>query len=98
MAEPLYHGYVSMQARGLLSLPKEVRQRHRLDSPGAQVEITERGDGVLEIRPQVAIPASQTWFWTEDWQRREREASEGLAAGRFTDHDGVDSFLADLDT
>lgn len=60
------------------------------------MEITERPDGVLEIRPTVAIPASQAWFWTKSWQKREQEADADIAAGRVTSYDDVDSFLADL--
>jgi hypothetical protein len=54
---PPFHGFLTLQARGVLALPPVLRARYQLDRPGAQVEITERDDGVLEIRPQVAIPA-----------------------------------------
>jgi len=42
--------------------------------------------------------AGQEWFWTERWQRMEREADEDFAAGRYKTFDDVESFLADLDT
>ena len=54
-----FHGYVGMQSRGVVALPAEVRRRLRLDEPGAQVEITERDDGVLELRPSLPVPAEQ---------------------------------------
>jgi len=91
-----YHGFLSFQNRGVLTLPTEVRKRLLLDTPGAQVEVTEREDGVIELRPQVAVPADQAWFWTEAWQAREREATEALAAGRFTVHPDGESFLNSL--
>lgn len=77
-------------------MPPEVRKRLLLDSPGAQVEVTEREDGVIELRPQVPVPASQVWFWTDAWQARERQADEDLAAGRVTSYDDGESFLASL--
>ena len=40
--------------------------------------------------------ASQAWFWTLEWQAREREADEDLAAGRFTRHESDEAFLAAL--
>ena len=83
-------------AAPLIALPPELRRRYQLDRPGAQVEITERPDGVLEIRPTLAIPASQAWFWTEAWQKREREADADIAAGRVTTYDDVDAFVDDL--
>ncbi len=41
--------------------------------------------------------AGQGWFWTEQWQRMERESDESYAAGRYKTFDDVESFLADLD-
>ena len=89
--------YVAVQKRGVISLPADVRKRHHLDEPGAQVEVSEREDGVIELRPQVAVPADQRWFWTERWQQMEREADADVAAGRTKRFGSVDEFLADLD-
>jgi antitoxin MazE len=68
-----------------------------LDQPGAQVEVIER-DGEIVLRPHVAVPADQAWFWTEHWQQMEREASNDITAGRVTAVEGVDGLLADLDS
>jgi bifunctional DNA-binding transcriptional regulator/antitoxin component of YhaV-PrlF toxin-antitoxin module len=92
-----FHGYAGVQGRGVLTLPAELRRRLRLDDPGAQVELTERDDGVVEMRATVAIPADQAWFWTKRWQRMEREADADIAAGRVATFDDTESFLADLD-
>jgi len=89
--------FVSIQARGNLVLPSEIRKRHHLDEPGAQVEVIERDDGVIELRPHVAIPADQAWFWTEQWQKMEREVDEHVAAGRVTVSEGPEEFFEDLD-
>lgn len=43
------------------------------------------------------IDAEQAWFWTREWQQREREADEGLAAGRVTRYEGDEQFLGALD-
>lgn len=82
---------------GGIALPPERRRRLHLDDPGAQVEITERQDGVLELRPVPPVPADQAWFWTERWQRREREVDDHVATDRVTVHDSVDDFTAHLD-
>lgn len=87
---------VSLQRRGTLVLPADVRRRHHLDDPGAQVQITERDDGVIELLPLAAIPADQRWYWTERWQSMEREADADIDAGRTASFDDVDSFLDDL--
>ena len=89
--------YISVQSRGLIALPASVRRKLGLDRPGAQVEVIER-QGEIILRPYLPIPADQAWFWTERWQRMEREADEAVAAGRVTVVDGVEAMLADLDT
>lgn len=93
-----FHGYVGVQGRGVVALPAELRRRFHLDEPGAQVEITEREDGVLELRPSLPIPVDQRWFWTQRWQEREREVDEDVAAGRMSVHDDGDALLAHLDS
>ena len=36
---------------------------------------------------------SQAYFWTEEWQRGEREADEDIEAGRVTSFDNIDDAL-----
>lgn len=92
-----YHGYLNVTGRGNIALPATIRRKYRLDEPGAQVEITERSDGVLELRPNIAVPVDQAWFWTPEWQAGEREADEDAAAGRSTVYDNVEDFMASLE-
>ena len=92
-----FHGFVAVQARGVVALPADVRRRLHLYESGAQVEITEREDGVLELRPALPVPADQRWFWEDRWQQREKEVDQHVAAGRVTVHDDGDAFLGHLD-
>ena len=90
--------FVTIQSRGLLALPREIRVRHGLDQPGAQVEVVEREDGVIELHPHAAIPADQAWFWTERWQTMEREVDEQIARGEGTIHHTTEDFIAFLNS
>jgi antitoxin MazE len=92
-----FHGYVGVQGRGVLTLPADLRRRLRMDEPGSQVELTEREDGVVEMRATVAVPADQAWFWTERWQQMEREADADITAGRVATFEDTESLFADLD-
>ncbi len=92
-----FHGFVTVQARGVVALPVEVRRRLHLDESGAQVEITERDDGVLELRPALPVPADQRWFWQDRWQQREKEVDAHVAAGEVSVHDDGEAFLDHLD-
>lgn len=93
----VFRGFVTVQARGVIALPPELRRRYQLDEPGAQLEIIERGDGVFELHPVLPIPADQAWFWTDRWQQMEREADEDYAAGRAIRFDSDEAFLTYLD-
>ena len=75
-------------------LPKETRAGLEVDDP---VEVVRREDGVIEIRPMMLIDKSQAWFWTEEWQRKEREADAEIAAGRVQTYDNVEEFIAALE-
>jgi antitoxin MazE len=81
-----------IDAKGGIVLPKEMRVGVDL------VEVECRSDGVIELRPKVAVDASQSWFWTERWQQMEQEADEDIRAGRVIRSDNADDFLAELDS
>jgi bifunctional DNA-binding transcriptional regulator/antitoxin component of YhaV-PrlF toxin-antitoxin module len=81
-----------MNERGTVTIPKEAR-----GGVGGLYEVVRRDDGVIELRPKIAVDASQAWFWTERWQAMEREADEDYAAGRYKTFDDVERFLDDLD-
>ena len=53
----------------------------------------------VTIRPIAAqgTEPAQAWFWTPEWQQREREADEDIAAGRIRHFDDAESLLAYLD-
>ncbi len=98
MAEhPRSHFVTLSPSRGSITLPAEVRRRHRLDEPGAQVEIVERDDGVIELHPLLSHRADQAWFWAARWQAMEQEAQDDITAGRVETFDGSDEFLADFE-
>jgi antitoxin MazE len=90
--------HIAMQQRGVITLPADLRKRHRLDEPGAQVRVVEREDGVIELHPELPVPADQVWFWSERWQRMEREADLDIAAERVARFDDVEAFVTDLDS
>jgi len=92
-----YRGYAAVQGRGTVALPAELRRKYRLDEPGAQLEITDRPDGVIELRPTLPVPVEEMWFWTPGQQAAEQEAEDDLAAGRYRDFEDAESFLADLE-
>lgn len=71
---------MTLRGKGQLTLPEEIRAAARLEE-GDLLEAELTADGIL-LRPQKVIDATQTWFWTPEWQAGEREADADLAAGR----------------
>ena len=39
----------------------------------------------------------QAWYWTEYWQRQEKQADQDEASGRVKSFAGVNDLIADLD-
>ncbi len=89
--------FVTVQSRGVIAIPTAIRRHLGLDQPGAQVEVIER-DGEIVLRPHVAIPADQAWFWTERWQRLEREADEAVVNGNVAVAGDIGELLDDLES
>ena len=85
----------TLRQRGQLTIPAEIREAIELKA-GDILEF-EVVDGRIVITPKIVIDPDQAWFWTERWQKMEREADADFAAGRFRDFDNVEDFLADLD-
>lgn len=57
-------------------------------------------DGAAVLLGEISagrIDPGQAGFWTREWQEKEREADDDLAAGRVTSYDTDAQFLAALD-
>lgn len=88
---------VRLGRKGSLTLPKALREGLDENIP---IEAVRRDGGVIELRPVnlEGRDPDQWWFWTEKWQRMEREADEDIAAGRVHHFDDMESFFAHLDS
>jgi len=70
-----------LRAKGQVTLPGEIREMLELsEGDDLLFFVDEKGQVVIE-RGRV-IPPDQAWFWTERWQRIEREAQADIEAGR----------------
>lgn len=89
-------GRAQVRKKHQLTLPSAVLDALHL-SEGDDVEFTVLSDGTVSLRGMTSIPTDQRWFWTEEWQAGELEASADIAAGNVTTHDSSEDFLAMLD-
>ena len=72
----------TLRAKGQLTLPDDIRKAAHLET-GDLLEAELTPDGIL-LRPQKLIDATQTWFWTPEWQAGERRAAAAGAAGGWS--------------
>lgn len=82
----------TLRDKGQLTLPSEVRTALHIDV-GDDVEFVVMTSGEVLLRGLKMIPADQAWFWTDSWQRGERQASDEIAAGRVETFKDEESFL-----
>jgi AbrB family looped-hinge helix DNA binding protein len=73
---------MKISTKGQVSIPKEVRKSLNL-KPGDEVDFRVEGNCAMLIPVKtIKIPRDQVWFWTKEWQEKEREAEEDIKAGR----------------
>lgn len=84
-----------IRAKGQVTIPQDIREAAHLEA-GDPIEIEITADGIL-LRPKKLIDASQAWFWSQEWQQGEREASEDMKAGRVKTSGSSEVFLESLD-
>jgi antitoxin MazE len=76
---------VKVKSKYQIVIPDEVRRKLHVEI-GDTLEIEEK-DGVLIAKPVVVIDKSQTYFWSEEWQKGEKEAEEAKKKGNFKEFD-----------
>lgn len=78
---------VKVKNKYQIVIPKGVRKKVKVEI-GDTLEIEEK-DGVLIIKPVIMIDKSQAYFWTEEWQKGEKEAEAAKKEGKFKDFKNV---------
>ena len=85
---------VTLRPNGQLTLPAEIRANAHADV--GDVFVAEVQDDSIVLRPKKLVDASQAYFWTEDWQAAEREASDDIAHKRVRTFRSARALVADL--
>ncbi len=65
-----------------ITIPKEAFEKLQLEvGDFLEADVTEEG---LLLIPKKLISKDQIWFWTKEWQKKEREADEAIARGEIS--------------
>ena len=85
-----------LRNKGQITVPSEVRQLLGAEEGDDLLFYTDESGQVIVSLAQI-IPPDQAWFWSQRWQRLEREAQADLQAGRVLEFADVKAALAALD-
>jgi AbrB family looped-hinge helix DNA binding protein len=86
---------IKLRGKGQVTIPDQVRRAVRLQE-GDYLAVSVR-EGAIVLEPKTVVDASQAWFWQEDWQAGEREASADIDSGRTRRFESDEDFLASLE-
>jgi antitoxin PrlF len=85
---------ITLRSNGQLTLPAGVRATAH--AAAGDVFVAEVQDDTIVLRPKKLVDASQAYFWTDEWQAAEREASEDISKGRVKGFRSAESMIRDL--
>ena len=89
------HVVLTLRRNGQITLPVDVRRRMR--AAEGDVFLAEvRDDDEIVLRKKSLVDASQAYFWTDQWQRGEREAQEDIKGGGVKRFRSAKALVADL--
>lgn len=69
-----------VRSNGQVTLPAALRQAAGIDE--GDILAADVENGAIVLRPKVLVDKDQAYFWTERWQKGEREADTDIELGR----------------
>ncbi|WLR42211.1 AbrB/MazE/SpoVT family DNA-binding domain-containing protein [Bacillus carboniphilus] len=84
---------IKLRNRGQVTLPKAFLEELDVNE-GDTLELRLDNNGVMTLVPTVQIPKDQAWFFTEKWQKEDKEAQKDIEEGHVyvfeNAHDAID--------
>ena len=86
---------LTLRRNGQITLPSEVRRRMRASEGDVFVAEVRAPDEIV-LRKKSLVDASQAYFWTDEWQRGEREAQDDVRRRRVKRIRSAKALISDL--
>jgi len=86
---------VDLKQKSQVTIPSALLKKLKLNI-GDKLDIKEK-DGKLIITPVTVVPRDQEWYWSKEWQEKERKADEDLRAGKIHSADNIDDLIKQLE-
>jgi antitoxin MazE len=85
-----------LRGRSQITLPNEILKKMKLNE-GDALEITVEDDRII-VKPVVIIDRTQAWFWTKEWQEKEKEVEQDIKKGKINHAKDVKDLITKLET
>ena len=85
-----------LRVKGQVTVPGEIRNILGLEEGDELVFMVDENGRVAVERVQI-IPPDQAWFWSERWQRLEREVQQDIEKNKIHHFDSIEGTLSFLD-
>jgi antitoxin MazE len=86
---------IKLRERSQITLPSEIVKKLNIKT-GDTLEVKLEGDKIV-VTPVLIIDRSQAWFWSKQWQDKEREVEEDIREGRLTSAENINDLLKKLE-
>jgi AbrB family looped-hinge helix DNA binding protein len=85
---------VRVGAKHQVTIPRRISRALRLKKGDHM--LVRLVDNTLELIPAQIVPKEQRWFWTSEWQAREREVDEAVARSEYKEANSADELFRKL--
>ena len=83
-----------IRSRSQITIPSEIIKKLNLKQ-GDTLEVEVEGDQIV-LRPVVAVPKDQAYFWTSEWQIEERQVQSAIKSDKIKSANSKDELFEDL--
>lgn len=85
---------VDFKQKSQITIPKELVKKLNLkvgDKFDAQVK-----DGKLVLTPVIIVPKEQGWYYSTEWQEKEKKVDQQIKEGKFRVAESTEELFKDL--
>jgi AbrB family looped-hinge helix DNA binding protein len=84
-----------LREKGQITLPNKIRSLLKAKEGDELLFYQDQTGKVVVDRAQM-VPPDQAWFWSQRWQKMEREIQSDIDQNRIVQYKNVDEFIAYL--
>ena len=83
-----------LRTRSQITIPSEIIKQLNLKQ-GDTLEVEIEGEQII-LRPVIAIPKDQAFFWSKQWQAEEKQVQANIENKKINSTDSKDILFKDL--